>query len=250
MLVVTRTYAVLLASALAAARLGAQRAHTDTVLVAGRALVAHRYEPQGAPRCPSIILLSGDGGWELGVVNWAEVLAGDGHEVVGLDAARLVRLVGTEGLAGVVAAWPDLAKLTRMPPVVLGYSRGATVGLAFAGRAASPPPAVLLGVDLEDHFGGPAVPDGLASGVRKRGDYVVDLRPLFRDHGRIVPVAIIHGMRDRVAPYDALRPWFDSLSEPRRVTILPNSGHGFGDSRTVLPAIRQSLDWAAQGVCR
>ena len=240
----------LLALAVTAPSLVAQRAHVDTVLVAGQPLVAYRYEPVDAPRCPSVVLLSGDGGWALGVVQWAEALAGDGHEVVGVDAPRLVKLAGADGLAGVVAAWPDVAKLTRRSPVVVGYSRGATIGLALAARAATPPPAVLLGVDLEDHFAGPGVPAGLAPGIRTRGDYVVDLRPLFRDRGRSAPVAVIHGMRDRVAPYSALRPWLDSLPEPKRVTILPASGHGFGDSRTVLPAIRQSLVWASADACR
>lgn len=240
----------LLALALVAGSLAGQRATVDTAHIAGHALVVHRYAPAGAPRCPSVLLLSGDGGWVLGVVQWAEALRAEGHEVVGLDAARLVKLVGAEGLAGLVADWPDLARLTRNPPVFLGYSRGATIGLVLASRAASPPPVVLLGVDLEDHFDGPAVPRGMAPGARRRGDYVVDLRPLFVDSARTARVAIVHGMLDRVARYDALRPWFDDLSEPKRVTILPHSGHGFGDSRTVLPAIRESLAWAAGETCR
>lgn len=240
----------LLAVALTGAPLSAQRTATDTIRFAGQPLVAHRYVPEGAPRCPAVLLLSGDGGWVLGVVHWAEALQADGHEVVGVDAARLVKLSGTEGLAGVIAHWPELARLTGTPPVVLGYSRGATIGLVLAARATPPPPAVLLGVDLEDHFGGPAVPARLAPGVKRRGDYVVDLRPLFLDSARTAQVAIVHGMRDRVVPYEVLRPWLDGLPEPKRVTILARSGHGFGDSRAVLPAIQESLDWAAVEICR
>ena len=86
--------------------------------------------------------------------------------------------------------------------------------------------------------------------MKHHRDYVINLRPLFVDRGRRTRVAVIHGRRDRVAPYDALRPWLDSLPEPKRLTILPNSGHGFGDSHTVLPALRESLAWAAQDVCR
>ena len=227
-----------------------QGATVDTIRIAGQPLLVHRYAPASGSRCAPVLLLSGDGGWVLGVVQWAEALQADGHEVVGLDAARLVKLVGAEGLAGLVTDWPELARLTRTPPVVLGYSRGATLGLVLASRAGSPPPVVLLGVDLEDHFDGPAVPAGLSPGLRHRGDYVVDLRPLFVDSARTARVAIVHGMRDRVVPYDAARPWFDRLSEPKRLSILPHSGHGFGDSRTVLPAIRESLDWAAGETCR
>lgn len=167
----------MLGATLVAAPLAAQRSHADTVLVSGQPLVVHRYEPAGAPRCPPIVLLSGDGGWELGVVNWAEGLTSDGHEVVGVDVRQLLRNAAAHGLAGVVEAWPDLGRLTRAPPVLLGYSRGATIGLALAARAATPPPVVLLGVDLEDHFAGPLVPSGLAPGVKRLGDYVVDLRP-------------------------------------------------------------------------
>ena len=240
----------LLAPPLMAGALAGQGATVDTIRIAGQPLLVHRYAPAGESRCAPVLLLSGDGGWVLGVVQWAEALQAVGHEVVGLDAARLVKLVGAEGLAGLVTDWPELARLTRSPPVVLGYSRGATLGLVLASRAGSPPPVVLLGVDLEDHFDGPAVPAGLSSGLRHGGDYVVDLRPLFVDSARTTRVAIVHGMRDRVAPYDAVRPWFDRLSEPKRISILPHSGHGFGDSRTVLPAIRESLDWAAGEACR
>lgn len=240
---------------LPATALGAQggsgaRDFTDTLVLSGQPLIAHHYTPAATPQCPSIVLLSGDGGWELGVVHWAEALRTEGHEVVGIDAARLVRLSGAGGLARVIETWPTLRRLAAVPPVVLGYSRGATIGLALATRASLPPPAVLLGVDLEDQFNGPAVPAGLGPAVWRRGHYVVDLRPLFRDRSRTVRVAIVHGMLDRVAPYDSLRPWLDDLPEPKMVTILPRSGHGFGDSRAVLPAIRASIAWAAGEACR
>jgi len=244
------TWHALLSPMLMAVALTGQGATVDTIRIAGQPLLVHRYAPAAGSRCAPVLLLSGDGGWVLGVVQWAEALQADGHEVVGLDAARLVKLVGAAGLAGLVTDWPELARLTRTPPVVLGYSRGATLGLVLAARAGSPPPVVLLGVDLADHFDGPAVPAGLSPGLRHGGDYAVDLRPLFVDSARTARVAIVHGMRDRVVPYDAVRPWFDRLSEPKRLSILPHSGHGFGDWRTVLPAIRESLDWAAGETCR
>ena len=86
----------------------ARRTEADTVHVAGHTLVVHRYQPAGVPRCPSVVLLSGDGGWALGVVSWAEAMAADGHEVVGVDARRLVAVAGADGLAGVIATWPEV----------------------------------------------------------------------------------------------------------------------------------------------
>lgn len=246
-----RVLAVLAArAALATAPLVAQSARTDSIALLGGRIAAHRYLPAAAPRCPAVLLLSGDGGWALGVVDWARRLQGEGFEVVGIDAAHLVRLAGRGGLAAIVDAWPLLRGLTSEPPVLLGYSRGATLGLAYATRAEPPPDAVLAGTDLEDAFGGPAAPRGLAQGVLRHGAYVVDLRPLYRDGRRATRVAIIHGARDQVAPYAMVRAWFDSLPEPKRITILPRSGHGFADERALLPALRGALDWAAGRACR
>lgn len=247
---VSRTASVLIAMVCGAIGIGAQHTIDDTIHVEGGPLIVHRYEPSGEPHCPSVVLLSGDGGWELGVVTWAQALQAAGHEVIGVDAARLVRLAGHRGLAGVVASWPALARLVNRPAVVVGYSRGATIGLVLAARAVAPPPVVLLGVDLEDRFGGPGVPEGLAPALPRHGAYVVDLRPLFQDRTRHVRLAIVHGMLDRVARYDSLKPWLEGLPEPKHMTILPNSGHGFGDSRTVGPAIRESVAWAAEEICR
>ncbi len=246
-----RAAAVLLALGLAvqASRAAAQDARTDTVAILGGRLLAHRYLPAGAPRCPPVLLLSGDGGWELGVVDWARRLQEDGHEVVGVDAARLVRLAGPGGLAAVVGAWERLRELTSAPPVLLGYSRGATLGLALAVLARDPPDAVLLGTDLSDTFGGPAAPEGLAPGVRRRLGWTVDLRPLYRERGRTARSAIIPGRLARVAPLDSVRAWFDSLPEPKAVTILPRSGHGFADEATLLPHLREAIAWAGARAC-
>jgi len=227
----------------------AQHSATDTTSVLGGRIPVHRYLPAAASRCPPVLLLSGDGGWELGVVDWARTLQAEGYEVVGLDAARMVRLAGSRGLAAIVEAWPALRGLTSRPPVLLGYSRGATIGLVLAARALDPPDVVLLGTDVADAFGGPAVPQGLSPGVWHRGASVVDLRPLYRDHNRSARVAIIHGRRDQVAPYDSVRSWFDSLPEPKMVSILPQSGHGFASERALLPVLRASLAWAAQRRC-
>jgi pimeloyl-ACP methyl ester carboxylesterase len=227
----------------------AQRTATDSTSILGARIAVHRYLPAAVPRCPPVLLLSGDGGWELGVVDWARTLQAEGYEVVGLDAARMVRVAGSGGLAAIAAAWPVLRGLTSRPPVLLGYSRGATIGLVLAARAVDPPDVVLLGTDVADAFGGPAVPRGLAPGVRQRGAYVVDLRPLYRDRARSARVAIIHGRRDQVAPYDSVRSWFDSLPEPKLVSILSESGHGFASERALLPVLRASLTWAAQRRC-
>lgn len=66
--------------------------------------------------------------------------------------------------------------------------------------------------------------------LQQRGTRVADTAPRTLPHidlSRIsVPVAIVHGGRDRYVPLLDAYALFDQIAEPRRIVVLPNFGHG------------------------
>lgn len=60
--------------------------------------------------------------------------------------------------------------------------------------------------------------------------------------GRVgVPVALLHGDRDRFIPPTAAEELYEQATEPRRVTIVEHMGHAFDDA--AVPAIVDAVDW-------
>lgn len=140
---------------------------------------------RSTPRPAHLVLfVSGDGGWKLGVVDMARELASMDALVVGVDITRYVKTVvgaagaaappaaatgaaGTSGVAGVAGRSPasaetcfdpagDFARLGKVaaerfglsgqPPILVGYSSGAT--LVYATLVQAPPHAFAGGVSL------------------------------------------------------------------------------------------------------
>ncbi len=56
-----------------------------------------------------------------------------------------------------------------------------------------------------------------------------------------VPVAIIHGGRDRYVPLDDAYALYDRLGEPRRLVVLPEFGHGEAAFTPAFAAMVESL---------
>src|SRR5947209_3030966 len=134
---------------------------TFTFGAAGRVTV---YSPAGTP-ASVVFFVSGDGGWNQGVVPMAKRLRDLGALVVGIDIRTFLK--GLESSSS-RCAYPagDLEELSRavqlrwklpsyVPPILVGYSSGAT--LVYAALAAAPPEtfkgAMSLGFcpDLEIH---------------------------------------------------------------------------------------------------
>src|SRR6516164_2322980 len=62
----------------------AEQTHDARAIGAGRFGIAQVYVPEGKPRSVAIFV-SGDGGWELGVINMARALRDMGAVVIGVD---------------------------------------------------------------------------------------------------------------------------------------------------------------------
>jgi type IV secretory pathway VirJ component len=152
---------------------------TDSLVVPGFGQVSV-YAPSGTPS-QVVLFVSGDGGWNLGVVPMAEALHDRGALVVGVDIRAFVKALNASNSCAYPAG--DLERLSRTvqlkrglreykAPILVGYSSGAT--LVYAALAAAPPEtfagAISLGFcpDLEI-VRPPCQQNGLTATRRKNG---------------------------------------------------------------------------------
>ena len=133
--------ALALVLTLAPAALAGEPTETLNVPTFGRVAV---YAPPGAPD-QVVLFVSGDGGWNLGVVTMAERVRDLGALVVGVDIRAFVKsLEAAKGCAYPAGPLEELSRTVqlhrRLPaykrPMLVGYSSGAT--LVYAALAAAP----------------------------------------------------------------------------------------------------------------
>lgn len=143
---------IVLALLLAAAPAG-QGVDRFTVPTFGQVTV---YRPAG-PSSQVVLFISGDGGWNLGVVSMAERLRDLGALVVGIDIRTFLKSLSSPSRCAYPAgALEELSRAIQLRyelpvyerPILVGYSSGAT--LVYAALAAAPPEtfagAISLGV--------------------------------------------------------------------------------------------------------
>jgi len=196
-----------------------------------------------------VLFVSGDGGWNQGVVEMARSLASLDALVVGVDIRRYQAVLARSGGP---CAYPaaDFEALSQgiqrrlgypayVPPVLVGYSSGAT--LVYATLVQAPPGTFRAGISL-----------GLCPDLRVS-------RPLCRAGG----LAWTPGPKDEVTllPADTIRtPWVilqgerdsscsaaraDSLVRRVRgseLVLLPKVGHGFGVEANWMPQFREVFE--------
>ena len=255
----TRIAGALLALALSGGALGDAGAQTETLTVPafGRVMV---YAPTRAPD-QVVLFISGDGGWNLGVVSMAERLRDLGALVVGIDIrAFLKNLEGSAGCAYPAGALEELSRAVQLHrklpaykrPILVGYSSGAT--LVYAALVSAPPEAfagaISLGFcpDLEIRTSVCQM-RGLKA-TRKAKGVGFDLAPF---PGLTVPWMVLQGEADQVCSADATRA-FVLASGSSRLFSLPKVGHGFGVPRNWDPQLveqvfattaAEAMRWAA-----
>jgi len=204
------------------------------------------YAPEGTPGAV-VLFVSGDGGWNRGVVGMAQALRERGALVAGLDIRNFVRtLEGSKGCAYPAGALEELARAVqleaRLPaylrPILVGYSSGAT--LVYAALAAAPPEtfagAISLGFcpDLDTRIA-PCQTRGLRATARAKG-VGYDLAPY---PGLGVPWHVLQGDADRVCDPSATQA-FVAATGNARMHELPAVGHGFRVTRRWEPAFLEA----------
>ena len=233
----------------------AQRTPPDsayaTHLPAGRFGTVTVYIPEGKPNSVAIFL-SGDGGWELGVINMAHALVQTGAVVIGVDIRQYFASLGR---AAARAAAPcqmiaaDFESLSHqvqkeigmndyLVPVLVGYSSGATV--AYATLVQSPPGtfagALSLGFCAEQDFAGASLCPGAGLHYTPNAQHELVLQPAATLKQ---PWIALQGQKDEVCSPHAADEFAARVANGQLVQ-LPLVGHGFSVERNWMPQFKQA----------
>jgi type IV secretory pathway VirJ component len=221
----------------------------DAHLAAARFGTVSVYIPEGKPQSVAVFL-SGDGGWELGVINMAKALRDRGAVVIGADIRRYLKSLG-EAAARPGAPCQSLAvdfealshqvqKEIGMReyhvPVLVGYSSGATV--VYATLAQSPPGtfagALSLGFCADQDFAGAALCPGAGLHYTPNQQHELVLSPASTLRQ---PWIAFQGQKDEVCSAKAVDE-FAAQAANAQVVRLPLVGHGFSVERNWMPQFR------------
>jgi len=231
--------------------------HDARELHAGRFGTVQVYVPTGTP-ASAAIYVSGDGGWELGVINMARALRAMGALVIGVDVrqyfASLGRAAqGAEAHCQMIAA--DFESLSHQVqkqvglreyhvPVLVGYSSGATV--VYAALVQSPPGtfagALSLGFCADQDFSGAALCPGNGLRYSQNAQHALVFAPA---KGLRQPWVALQGQRDPVCDPHAADE-FAAQVEGGALVKLPLVGHGFSVERNWMPQFRAAYARLAQ----
>jgi type IV secretory pathway VirJ component len=232
----------------AAAVLAANALAGDEHVTFGRFGTVTIYQGAGQPAAVALFV-SGDGGWNKGVVDMAHQLASTGALVVGIDMVHYLKQLSAsndgclypasdfEALSQFVQKRLDFPRYVE--PVLIGYSSGAT--LVYATLAQAPPDtfagAVSLGFCPDFPTTKPFCKGrGLGWERRPKGKGV-----------NFLPTAHL------TAPWIALQGTIDQVCDPAgteafvsqvprgEIVVLPRVGHGFSVPRNWLPQFKRAF---------
>ena len=220
----------------------------ETFLEYGRFGKVSLYQGSSPPS-HVVLFVSGDGGWNLGVVDMARELATLNALVVGIDIVHFLRELGKSGetCSNPAADFEMLSKFVQkklnfprsIVPVLVGYSSGATLVYAVLAQA---PPATFCGA-ISLGF----CPDLLLT------------KPLCKGHGlqwEMGPKGkgyIFLPATNLQDPWIALQGTLDQVCDPAstedyvkkvkggEIVILPKVGHGFSVPKNWMPQFKKAF---------
>lgn len=205
------------------------------------------YVPK-TPTTDVVLFLSGDDGWQLGVVDMARRIMPKHVIVIGLNFVALRKSQG-EG-----ACWDTSAQLTEIakaaetelkvsgyhPPTLIGYSSGAT--MVYAALAQGAPGTFTAGMSLGFCPDLPSAHPACAVG---------DWKPTYDETKHIawLPTTgdinrdwfVLHGIQDsECTPADTEK--FVSTMAHARYVPIEGTGHGFGRPERWGPPFDEAID--------
>ncbi len=196
-----------------------------------------------------LIFVSGDGGWNEGVVDMAGELAGMDALVIGVDIGVYLQALARSPKSCLYPAadFEALSKFVQkkleypayVTPILSGYSSGAT--LVYVTLVQAPPNTFAGGISMG------FCPDLLLSKPLCRGNGL-EWRSGPRGKGYIflpaatleVPWVALQGTMDQVCDAKATAEYVGKV--PRgELVLLPKVGHGFSVPRNWLPQLRDAF---------
>jgi len=220
----------------------------DRTIAYGSFGKVHLYGPDRAPK-QVVLFVSGDGGWNQGVVDMAQEIAALDILVAGVDIRTYLKNIETgkgscsypagdfESLSQFLQQSLGLAHYT--PPILVGYSSGAT--LVYATLVEAPPNtfagAMSMGFcpDLPLHK--PLCKgNGLEWGPGPKGKGY-SFNPTT---GLQQPWIAFQGLADKVCDPTAVETYVKQVPGATAV-MLPKVGHGFSVYRNWLPQFKDAI---------
>jgi len=196
-----------------------------------------------------VLFISGDGGWNKGVIDMAKALASLDAVVVGIDITHYLKelRISSEKCNYPAADFEMLSKFIQkkldfpnyVPPILVGYSSGAT--LVYAILVQAPPNTFQGAISLG------FCPDLPLSKPLCRG-YGLEWKPGPRGRGYSflpasnlqTPWIAFQGTIDQVCNATAVENYVRQIKEGK-IFLLPNVGHGFAVQRNWMPQFRQAF---------
>jgi type IV secretory pathway VirJ component len=206
----------------------------------------HIYQTSPQPR-HVVIFISGDAGWDLGMVSMAKSLTELDDMVVGIDSTHYIGKLdkGTEKCNYAAAHFEALSQYIQkkynfkqyIPPVLVGYSSGATI--VYVTLAQSPPNTFAGGIAM-----------GFCTELKTS-------KPFCKGNGRLsyspdpklgyiynaVPhlaakLYVLQGDTDQVCSTPSTREFLSKVSDAE-LTELSKVGHGFSVEKNWMPQFKQ-----------
>jgi type IV secretory pathway VirJ component len=196
-----------------------------------------------------VLFISGDGGWNLGVVDMARELSGLDALVVGIDINRYLKSLrnGKEACSYPAADFEALSKYIQKKlnfprykvPVLVGYSSGAT--LVYSILAQAPPNtfsgAISMGFCPDLPLSKPLCKgNGLEwkSGPKGKGYYFLP----FKRHP--LPWTVLQGTIDQVCAPASTDSYVKQVMGGK-IVMLPKVGHGFSVTKNWMPQFKNAF---------
>lgn len=196
-----------------------------------------------------VLFISGDGGWNLGVIDMAKSLVELGSMVVGIDITHYIKQLNAsnEKCAYSAAHFEALSQYLQKkynfsqyrPPVLVGYSSGAT--LVYATLAQSPPNTFAGGISMG------FCPDLKTAKPLCKGNGTLSSTPdpklgfVYNPVNALLSkLYVLQGDADQVCSTPATKAFLSKIKNTELIE-LAKVGHGFSVQKNWMPQFKDAF---------